>query len=182
MGLNRRGAEDAEKGREIMRAMLLAGMLMLVAGGAWAAEIPFDTVATSGTCSIVLREPVRPGRGVTWIVTATANTSGSAQITMPQMDGIITAVITNPDGTDAPTSYTLALLDEDGLDLLDPDGAGSGASLGVNRSPTISQRFTPYTVDAGGNTLGPMPVGCAPTLRLTSMGSGKKTVVRIKMQ
>lgn len=58
-----------------------------------------------------------------YVVAWTSDASGDATATLP-LDGCLVRMVTNPDGTDAPTdNYDITIIDEDGVDLLNGEGA-----------------------------------------------------------
>lgn len=76
---------------------------------------------------------VRPYR-VAW----TSDASGDATATLP-INGAIVRVVTNPDGSAAPTdNYDLTIVDEDGVDLLNGEG--------VDRDTANSEQIFPTDV------------------------------------
>lgn len=70
----------------------------------------------------------------------TSDASGDASQTIT-IDGAIVRVVTNPDGTAAPTdNYDVTLIDPDGVDLL----AGEGADRDTANSEQIFPSNTPF--------------------------------------
>lgn len=90
----------------------------------------------------------------------TTDGSGDASEETDELWGIVNRVITNPDGTDTPTTlWDLTIKDEDDVDLLcgdgaDRDAADSGASESIRPCPPdpgVRSKLT-FTVANGGDT------------------------------
>jgi hypothetical protein len=98
-------------------------------------------------------------RTISWAFTTDGSGDATTE-TSATVHGRINRVITNPDGTDTPTTgWDLTLKDEDGVDLLCGDGANrdvadSGASEQMFTCPhnlAVASKLT-YTVANGGDT------------------------------
>ena len=92
---------------------------------------------------------------ITWSFTSDA--AGDASEETEKVSGAFKRVATNPDNTDTPTAgWDLTIEDEDGVDLLDGDGAnrdagGTGASehIIICISPRIASTLTFKVANAG---------------------------------
>lgn len=109
---------------------------------------------------------------VTW--TSAADGSFTADV---ELDGEILKVVTNPDGTVAPTdNYDITLVDEDGIDI--------AAGLLANRDTANSEEVYPYkeltlTGTATDRAIRPIVHSGKVTFTVANAGNAKSGVARI---
>jgi len=99
------------------------------------------------------------------------SSSGGAftDATTVKIDGVVIAVLTDPDATAAPTaSYDITLKNSNGLDIM-------GGKL-EDRSDTATEMEKPYNATSG---YGSCPVDGPLTLAIASMGNSKAGVIKI---
>ncbi len=89
--------------------------------------------------------------------------SGSASVTVADVNGVILRVTTNPGATAPTDNWDIALLDEDGIDVLGGDG--------VDRDTANSESFCPSV--AFGDGFVPVAVSGSLTLNITNAGDAK---------
>ena len=104
----------------------------------------------------------------------TSSAGGSATQAFTGINGRIVRVVTDPDGTDVPTTlYDITLVDDEGFDVL--------VTLGANRSATVTEAIAPGIILTNGASTSVVPQAIAGTLTLnvTNAGNAKKGVVAV---
>jgi hypothetical protein len=116
-------------------------------------------------------------------VDVTSDADGDATITL-QIYGHVLGIITDPGAGDAaPTdNWDVTLIDERGLDLLDPDTGVSSATttlagVGINRDTSTTEMVEAYRVNAAGTFIG-YPIAMGPCV-LTMAGMGDANTARV---
>ena len=86
----------------------------------------------------------------------TSDASGDCDVGVVHLDGQILRVVTDPDGTNAPTdNYDITFVDEHGFDILAADLANRDTANTEQKVPTaVTEHYGPVTVTvaAAGDT------------------------------
>ena len=98
----------------------------------------------------------------------TSDASGDVEKAITeQINGVLLALITNPDGTDVPTSYDVSIEDDKGIDIL----LGKGASRSTSATEAVALDLS---------TGQPRPTAATSfTFKVANAGNAKKGFVQL---
>lgn len=154
--------------------MRLIGSLciFLLAAAAFGQTVTHTVTNTAGTTTMTSVQP-KGCKIAVYTISSTSDASGNVTATLPNIQGKLTRVVTNPGATAPTDDWDVVLNDADGLDVF----MGKGA----NRDTANSEQFTPFTTD-GTNVSAGVAVGGTHTLSATNAGNAKVFVIRLYVE